>query len=234
MGNLYNKESILKGLIDKSLNPSFSFIRNMKDVKTLIFHPNPNYSIEKESEGEYTPMFMCPITKIELNGIHPFVVIWSTGFVISEKAIKTLGFDGLQDYGPFTEDDIIRLLPSTAEEIDNQVRKMVHRRNNAKLLKKKTKEENKEVGLSDEVDDNNKNKKRKHEEKDNDNKNNIPEKLTTKISHASNLVKSAADQIKQQESNSNVFKNLFHKDHEKDRHDKDLFMTVAGIRYNLN
>ena len=207
----------------------------MKDVKTLVFYPNPNYSIDKESEGEWPPMFMCPITKIEFNGIHPFMAIWTTGYVISEKAIKSLGIEGLQEYGPFTEDDLIRLLPSTSDETDSSIRKMVYRRNQAKVLKKiKSKEDKKELTHDNETINNDKhiNKKRKNEDKD-ENKIN-QSKLTTKISNASSLVKSAADQIKQQETSSSVFKNLFHKDHEKDRHDRDLFMTVAGIRYTIN
>ena len=55
----------------------------------------------------------------------------------------------------------------------------------------------------------------------------------TSISKSNSLVKSATTAIKAQEESSSVFKGLFHKDHEKDKHDRDLFMSVAGIRYTL-
>lgn len=46
---------------------------------------------------------------MEFNGIQPFVFIWSTGWVLSEKAVREIGVEGLNaEYGPFSESDIIR------------------------------------------------------------------------------------------------------------------------------
>lgn len=60
-------------------------------------------------EGELPPRFCCPVTRVEMNGVHPFVVVWTTGHVLSEKALKEVGAGALQvEYGPFAEEDVIR------------------------------------------------------------------------------------------------------------------------------
>lgn len=213
-----------------------SHIRGLKDIKTLKLFANPNYSNEKETDGEMPAKFSCPITKMEFNGNHPFVAIWTTGFVLSEKAIKELGIEALQEeYGPFTVDDIIKLIP-TASELEAQVAKMVERRNKKKKEKSSKKTEHSAEQESGEP------RKRKHKDESGGNQ----EKASrvdssagasgagvTSISKSNSLVKSANTAIKAQEESSSVFKGLFHKDHEKDKHDRDLFMSVAGIRYTL-
>lgn len=39
---------------------------------------------------------MCPVTLQEMNGSHAFVVLFSTGWVMAEKATKEVGIAGLQ------------------------------------------------------------------------------------------------------------------------------------------
>lgn len=209
-------------------------------MKTLRLFPNPNYSNDKETDGELPAKFSCPITKMEFNGNHPFVAIWTTGFVLSEKAIKELGIEALQgEYGPFTADDIIKLIP-VGGEVEAQVAKMVERRN-----RKKAEKASKKAEHSTEQDGTAEPRKRKHKD---DAKGSMEKSArvevsagtsdsgsanVTSISKSNSLVKSANTAIKAQEESSSVFKGLFHKDNEKDKHDRDLFMSVAGIRYTL-
>lgn len=229
---------MINALLDKKIGAACAHIRGLKDVKTLKLFPNPNYSNEKETDGELPAKFSCPITKMEFNGNHPFVAIWTTGFVLSEKAIKELGIEALQgEYGPFTVDDIIKLIPM-GDDVDTMVARMVERRNKKKLEKasKKAAEHSAEHESSAEP------RKRKHkdETKGGHEKASRCEPAAaasgtgvTSISKSNSLVKSASTAIKAQEESSSVFKGLFHKDHEKDKHDRDLFMSVAGIRYTL-
>jgi hypothetical protein len=237
MGNLYNTEAIITALLDKKIGLNLSHVRGMKDLKKLKLFKNPNYSVENEVDGELPAMFSCPITKMEFNGNHPFVAIWTTGFVLSEKAIKELGIEALQEeYGPFTADDIIRLIP-TSFEIEAQTAHMLARRNKKKAEKAQSK------GKDDAGQEGEPTRKRKQKEHGADGENGggkhekheaVEEPRAVKnISKASNLVKSAADAIKTQQQASTVFKGLFHNDKEKDKHDRDLFMSVAGIRYTL-
>lgn len=39
---------------------------------------------------------MCPVTLQEMNGSHAFVVLFTTGWVMAEKATKEVGIAGLQ------------------------------------------------------------------------------------------------------------------------------------------
>jgi hypothetical protein len=240
MGNLYNTEAIITALLDKKIGLNLSHVRGMKDLKKLKLFKNPNYSIENEVDGELPAMFSCPITKMEFNGNHPFVAIWTTGFVLSEKAIKELGIEALQEeYGPFTSDDIIRLIP-TPFEIEAQTAHMLARRNK----KKAEKAQSKASGKEDPAVEGESCRKRKHKDQgvNGENGGGKHEKVEAameepravkNISKASTLVRSAADAVKSQQQSSSVFKGLFHNDKEKDKHDRDLFMSVAGIRYTL-
>lgn len=141
LGNLYSKEFMLTALLEKSLGDSYSLshIRGMRDLKTLIFTKNPDYDIAVESEGTYMAEYICPITQLEFNGIFPFVVIWSTGKVLSEKAVREIGIEALQaEFGPFQSTDIIRLLPVTEDEIAASRSAMEARRSLAAQKKKRS------------------------------------------------------------------------------------------------
>ncbi len=182
-----------------------------------------------------------------MNGLIPFVVIWSTGFVLSEKAVKEVGINDLQDeYGPFNEKDIVKLLPLEAEQDDCRAA-MFHRRaaqdakKAAKQAKKKSAEpkESAEGDLIDEeIDDGTKKGKKRKSDSIEDQvselaPNTSSQTAPTKKSSSERLVTSAMNAVKENEEKSAVYKSLFHKTNEKDRKDRDLFMTVAGLRYTL-
>jgi hypothetical protein len=256
MGNLYSKEAMLTAFIDKTLNPLYSHVRGMKDVKTLKLTPNPAYSIAGESEGESRPEYLCPVTDIEFNGKYPFVVIWSTGFVISEKAIREIGVDALQqEYGPFTSEDIVPLIPSE-EELKSQRINMEKRRENMQNLKNEKKGDKKskrsrEAASTDltETTSNFISDKREEgstkiekEVKKVKLNNNASLNFGTvgaagsavNLTSATALARKAAEAVESQETKSKIFKDLFHKGHEADKHGGDLFMRISGLRYNLN
>ena len=62
----------------------------------------------------------------------------------------------------------------------------------------------------------------------------VMEEATGKLSVASSLCKDAEASIAKREAESNVFKSMFHKGGTSDKHDRDLFMSVAGIRYTIS
>lgn len=138
LGYLYNKEALLNAMLENSLGQSFSHIRGLRDVVTLRLSPNPSFDESKEVSGEYSAMFVCPVTLTEFNGNHPFVVIWTTGHVLSERAVREMSNEELQaEYGPFTDSDIVKLLPKE-EEFQNQVAHMESRRARSKKDKKES------------------------------------------------------------------------------------------------
>jgi hypothetical protein len=225
LGNLYNKEAILTAILEKTLPEACAHIRGLKDLKTLEFTDNPRCEEgNMESVDDHIPLFICPVTRQEFNGSYPFYAIWTTGKVLSDKAIKEMGTEALQsEYGPFSAIDMVRLLPGE-HEMDEQ-RAVMHRRRELQSSSKKQKKEKKDKAdrTSDEVEPIS--KKRKSEESKHKTHD------APKLSVADAVVSTAAKEIETKKSE--VFKSLFHKDAEKDKKDRDLFMSVAGIRYTL-
>lgn len=227
LGNLYNKDSVLLALLEKRLPADLSHIRGIKDLKTLHLTNISSDAPSSASAGNIAeaPLFMCPVTAIELNGRHPFLALWTTGWVVSEKAVRELGIDALQaEYGPFSEADMVRLLP-TGEEVDAARAAMTERRKNAKATKKRSQAE--DGGLEAEG-----RKAKKRADKDGSEHAESTARPKSSLAVASKVTKEASEEISSQEK-SQVFKKLFHKDGERDKSDRDLFMAVAGMRYTL-
>jgi len=204
LGNLYNKDILIQSLISKTLVSSCNHIRGLKDVKDAIFTDN-NDDNNDEKRSNNTNRFICPVTRVEFNGSLPFVLIWSTGYVLSDKAIREVGIESLQsEYGPFNETDIIKLIPRDDELVQLKNDMKIRRENalNDKKRKRDTKNESKKEGENTNSNSNNKSSKKeeKNEPKDN--------KMST-INSASTIAQAAISAIKRQEEKSDVFKNMF-------------------------
>lgn len=206
-----------------------SHIRGLKDLKTLKFTSLVHDNRQERCDGDTDScLFMCPVTNQEFNGLYPFYVIWTTGWVISEKAIKELGIESLQsEYGPFTEQDMVRLIPQDIE-MDAQRAAMHDRRAAAKASKKAHSKDKK-----DNVENGDKGKKRKKDIAEEEEEHGRDEQLPQRTKLSSSLLEEVSKTVQEAQKGSEIYKNLFHKDGEKDRTDRDLFMTVAGIRYTL-
>lgn len=72
LGNLYNKKALLERLLSKSMPEELCYIQSMKDIV------NCKWTSDEEC-------YTCPITKTELNGVKPFVVLAKCGCVVAEK-----------------------------------------------------------------------------------------------------------------------------------------------------
>jgi len=95
LGKLYNKDSIIEFLLDRSTYGDgeniCSHVRSLKDVKTLKMTLN---SIPLPSNGSSEPtdqaQFVCPLSMKEMNGSQPFVYISTCGCVFSQAGLKTV------------------------------------------------------------------------------------------------------------------------------------------------
>ncbi|XP_006457495.1 hypothetical protein AGABI2DRAFT_212936 [Agaricus bisporus var. bisporus H97] len=156
LGKLYNKDSIIEYLLDKSAYGDGEIIcghiQSLKDVKQLKLTLNPIKSSPKQSlDGtQERAQFACPLTLKEMNGSQPFVYLRTCGCVFTLAGLKTMTASGSPkenqtedlDLCPQCQkkfsrkDDMIALNPSPEEE--ERLYDMMNRR---KLLEpaKKTK-----------------------------------------------------------------------------------------------
>jgi Rtf2 RING-finger len=97
LGRLFNKESILEMLLDKSKAPECAeHIRNLKDVKELVltanaaFKKNANKGDGAYDDSKQMAQYVCPVLGVEMNGKFRFCFIWTCGCVMSERALKEI------------------------------------------------------------------------------------------------------------------------------------------------
>eukprot|EP01084_Bolivina_argentea_P101237 181539_1 len=128
LGYMYNKDTVLTNLLEKTLNPTYGHLRGLKDIVVV--------KLTKSDGGE----IICPVTLAELTSGNSFCLIFTTGWVLSARAIREVGIDRLQEeYGPFSKDDIVRLAPSPEERNDMRSR-LLDRRQRLKEEKRAKKD----------------------------------------------------------------------------------------------
>ena len=260
IGNLFNKAAIFTALLEKSLqtNPTFSYIRGRKDLQTLKLTVNPDQSKEKGSAP-----FMCPVTKLEMNGQVPFVIVWQTGHVLSEKAVREIGPAGLQsEFGPFDSADLVKLCP-LEEEQPAQIEQMIARRavRDGSSRGSGTKRTHSEVKASGAVALPSTTGTLTLEDGRSDTKRgkkviataaagsgSLPQTATTTaaataITTSTNNLRASASVVRSaaaavavagQQNGGRVYQKLFHSEQQQGKmSDRDLFMSVAGLRYSI-
>jgi hypothetical protein len=191
-------------------------------IKTLIMAPNPEHNDSTNSSK-----YICPLTMVPFNGINSFVAIWTTGYVITEKAIRELGIGSLQsEYGPFSESDIIHLLPSDVELSQRKARWQAEQEVAQRKSKKKKRQESLGETESDTLTHTLDTQVDSHSQK----------KLCAVANSLSTqqVVDIAQSKNQSQEERSQVFQNLFHKDSDTKTSQRDLFISVGGLRYTLS
>lgn len=161
MGRLYNKEAVIELLLntnraDTQYGPQAPHIEKLKDVVELDLVANPAYnSIRRDATGDgyyvdkLVSEWICPVTGLEMNGRFRFVVAFSTGKVVSERAIKVLQKDP-NEAGRYRDEDLVLLNPAE-EAIDEQTAMMVARRAKAKADRKAAKAAKKNIKQSEAV-----------------------------------------------------------------------------------
>lgn len=194
---------------------STALLTLLQSIKTLTMTPNPDESSKDNFK------FICPVTLIPFNGLNPFVAIWSTGFVLAERSLRELGIDRLQtEYGPFAESDIIRLLPSEEELIHRRARIQAELEVAQRKSRKKKREHTPMEEPSQPVIGT-------HEP-------NSQKKICSSSLSTHQVVESAQSKNQNQEERSQIYQNLFHKDTDKKVSQRDLFISVGGLRYTLS
>lgn len=110
LGRLYNKEAILKHLIDNSHYGDGAavceHIKRLKDVTKLNLATNVDF---KENDPGSAP-FLCPVTRREMNGFFQFVFLKGCGCVLSQQALNEIRSDTCLKCGKERQnDDVVEL-----------------------------------------------------------------------------------------------------------------------------
>jgi len=142
LGFLYNKDAVIRQLLEKTMDEAFGHIRSLKDLIPVRFTPNSAFA-EKEKSGEdNVAPFTCPITLTEV-GRSRFSLIKTCGCALSERALREVpSTTCLQCGKPFTANDILPLNPPQ-EELDELRKAMLERRAAERSEKRKSKKEKK-------------------------------------------------------------------------------------------
>ncbi|KAL8152470.1 hypothetical protein V2J09_010230 [Rumex salicifolius] len=89
LGNVFNKETLVKALLDKNLPKEFGHIKGLKDMIPVHFSLIPGLESSHDAAiGGCEARFQCPISGLELNGNYKFFALRSCGHVFSAKAMK--------------------------------------------------------------------------------------------------------------------------------------------------
>jgi len=142
LGHLYNKEAIIKRLIEKTIPEAYSHIRSLKDVFPVNFQPNADFKPtgEKSSNNvvdvaEDAP-FACPVTGLLVGSNHKFSVLKTCGCAFSDRALRECPSDVcLTCNTPFTSEDVMPLNPDE-EELAVLLQKLKDKRTSEKKVKK--------------------------------------------------------------------------------------------------
>ncbi|KAH9299214.1 hypothetical protein KI387_030896 [Taxus chinensis] len=114
LGNVFNKESLVRALLGKNLPSKFNHIKGLRDMISIHLDPIPGVKVlDDVSETK----FQCPISGLEFNGKYKFFALNGCGHVISGKALKEVQSTScLVCHLPFNEGDKI-VINGNEEEV---------------------------------------------------------------------------------------------------------------------
>ncbi|XP_014287528.1 replication termination factor 2 [Halyomorpha halys] len=144
LGRLYNKDSLILALLDKTLLPETAgHIKSLKDVKELKLTQNPSYEASIDKGDQYvdhqSSPYICPVIGHEMNGNFKFCFSWGCGCVVSERAMKQLKSNLCHKcQSPVAPEDIVVLNPAD-EDLDLMKSRMEARQAKIKAEKKSKK-----------------------------------------------------------------------------------------------
>lgn len=144
LGNLFNKEALVEGLLGKKLPKEFGYIKGLKDMTTIQLSAIPGLEPNTETR------FQCPITGLEFNGKYKFFAIRTCGHVLSATALREVKSSScLVCNKEYSESDKI-VINGSEEEVAALRKKMEEEK--TKLRDKKSKKaKSGEVGVNGDV-----------------------------------------------------------------------------------
>eukprot|EP01084_Bolivina_argentea_P258473 435764_1 len=147
LGNLYNKQSLIEHMINKTLPKQLSYIKKIK--KDII---NCNITFINLNKG----IFKCPISGLIANGKYKFVCLRKCGCIISQRALNNIKGKNCLICNKELNKNInnyTRIPINASNEIKEMLFKMNLQRKKLKKLKKNNNKNN-DNDIKEEINDN--------------------------------------------------------------------------------
>ncbi|GBG87083.1 hypothetical protein CBR_g44540 [Chara braunii] len=142
LGNLFNKENVVRGLVEKSLPSALGHVQSLKDIITLQL--TENHSNVGGREMVENRSFCCPISGVDFNGMFKFVALAACGHALSSRALKELKATACPVCSkPFEETDQI-VINGSEEEVRVLRDRLQERKERMKMAKKENKKKRRE------------------------------------------------------------------------------------------
>lgn len=233
LGQIFNKMAVLEALSAKSMPDNLDHVRGLRDLIDLRLF-SAGAESEKKDEyftGESAAVTSCPVTGSALDGAKPFILLKTTGWVLSEAALNQVGAKNLQaEYGPFDVTDVIRLAPEDSD-LPELKRALLAKRQIEDDDKKKRKQDKKKQHRSEEEP-----KKTKKAKKNKP----IEEEKETRgpvvhVSEAARIASEAKGNVVRGNNTDRKLAAIFHESDDTKKTDPSkLFIATAPNRYYLN
>ena len=213
LGNLMNKQTVLEHLLAKSMPQHLAHVSSLQDVVTC------RVKDDKDARG-----WCCPVTLVEFTGKQPFVVLWTCGCVLSERALKAVDtLECLVCGTPFTDQAVVTLLDEKGyKEKQETLLEQKAEARRTKRNKKKVKQVDETDGTK--ADTTKRQSGTKHKLK-------AEQRRDAK---AVKVAKVASESILKAKEKSHVFASIFSKTKQEKVSANDLLMTIGGMRYTLS
>ncbi|KAI9019776.1 Rtf2 RING-finger-domain-containing protein [Hyaloraphidium curvatum] len=138
LGRLYNKEAVLRLLIDRKAfgdaEAVAKHIESLKDVTQLQLTENPSPASapailsSTKNDAVHVPRFICPVSMREMNGRLRFSHL-PCGHAFSEQALRELGGHQCAECGAeFAEEDVVPINSEKEEEVERLKERMARRK----------------------------------------------------------------------------------------------------------
>jgi len=152
LGNLFDKHSVMKCMVEKNVPPAFSHLRGLKDLINVQFTMNEEYQDNKEAQlgsvDSFVSPFACPLTTRPVNGKYKFCALTTCGHVFSAKGLESSKEGTIKEcyvcLAKYTDNDIITLNPSDEEKqiLNNKLLELKKEEKENKRKLKEIKESN--------------------------------------------------------------------------------------------
>lgn len=132
MGNLFNREAVLKHLLSREKKPHLTHLKALRDIVEVKASTGGG-SGSKDKTVPASFSWVCPVTGKPANGKIGFLVAWGCGCLVSQEAVAQLGTGQCCGCGRNLDPELDELIPIAPAESDRKAQYGAMMKRNAVL-----------------------------------------------------------------------------------------------------